>query len=579
MQRDAIASTVHVVGDVEFADGDVDDDVLRCFVALVEELQAIDAGEDELRTALVAGAARMVAADAAWLTSVDPRRPSAETVVAAWGMRAAGPIGAPGGSGAGMRSLRRVLSLSDADAYLSPGVAEQLRGEGFAGLAVAPLAERATLSGCLYVARRRPGTFTAFQCQALGRLVEHASLALQRGAAFRALDARRARLRRWLELHGEMSAVTVRGIGVEGVLEMVASLLGRPTALDVAPHALGDAARWVGGEQPERTGPSVSWPVLVGGDEIGTLHALGDGPLSEIQIGILRYGARLIAIEVLKVRGAADSEADLRSALLEKLIDGGDRDDPAIATRAARLNVRLDVPRRLFAFSSPGDSRETGLLEVARRCADIATAGSVAGTLTARLDGSVLVALAEDAPGSEGFVDDVRSRMRARGAMVTSAIARPAADLSVAAHEALACLALAARAPRAGATVDAGTLGALYFLLDAPSLDDAAQLVEADLGALLVYDRTARVPLQPTLESWLSADGHTAAAARTCGVHPSTLKYRIGRLQGVLGVSLSDRDVRLRLGLALELRRFLATLGISVMDDAPAGPGRELRGS
>ena len=70
--------------------------------------------------------------------------------------------------------------------------------------------------------------------------------------------------------------------------------------------------------------PAGSWPIIVGGEEVGTLTAVGSEPLSALEFGMVRYGARLIAVEVVARRAAEDVDRRDRAELLNQLLAGGD---------------------------------------------------------------------------------------------------------------------------------------------------------------------------------------------------------------------------------------------------------------
>jgi DNA-binding PucR family transcriptional regulator len=76
--------------------------------------------------------------------------------------------------------------------------------------------------------------------------------------------------------------------------------------------------------------------------------------------------------------------------------------------------------------------------------------------------------------------------------------------------------------------------------LIAASPDTARMLIRAVLGNLLAMPDRARDPLVETLEHWLEAKGSVAEAAHTLFCHPNTVRYRINRLEEILGVDLSD---------------------------------------
>jgi DNA-binding PucR family transcriptional regulator len=64
----------------------------------------------------------------------------------------------------------------------------------------------------------------------------------------------------------------------------------------------------------------------------------------------------------------------------------------------------------------------------------------------------------------------------------------------------------------------------------------------------------------PTLAAYLDAGGAQQATADTLGVHVSTLKYRLGRIEAVTGHDLSVPDVRFQLQVALAVQRTLSVL-------------------
>ena len=56
-----------------------------------------------------------------------------------------------------------------------------------------------------------------------------------------------------------------------------------------------------------------------------------------------------------------------------------------------------------------------------------------------------------------------------------------------------------------------------------------------------------------TLRAWLDRPGQVQAVAATLGVHPQTVRYRLGRLRELFGERLEDPDARFELALALRV--------------------------
>lgn len=88
-----------------------------------------------------------------------------------------------------------------------------------------------------------------------------------------------------------------------------------------------------------------------------------------------------------------------------------------------------------------------------------------------------------------------------------------------------------------------------------PLLADDAVRAFADglLRALKDHDATGRGDLVASLRAWLSRHGQWDAAAADLGVHRHTLRYRMRRVEEILGRSLDDPDVRMELWLALKV--------------------------
>ncbi len=72
------------------------------------------------------------------------------------------------------------------------------------------------------------------------------------------------------------------------------------------------------------------------------------------------------------------------------------------------------------------------------------------------------------------------------------------------------------------------------------------------LGAVLDYDAEHGTDLVGTLRTFLDGSGSWTTAAAELHVHVNTLRYRIGRVEELLGVDLGDFATRVDLYLALQ---------------------------
>jgi DNA-binding PucR family transcriptional regulator len=99
------------------------------------------------------------------------------------------------------------------------------------------------------------------------------------------------------------------------------------------------------------------------------------------------------------------------------------------------------------------------------------------------------------------------------------------------------------------------------MLLGAMESPFAAQLLAAQLGPLLAYDRRRGTQLVPTAWTFLENDGSIAAAANALHIHANTLRQRLDRIDALLGESWRRGGRSLDVHVALRLWR-LQSVGV-----------------
>lgn len=274
-----------------------------------------------------------------------------------------------------------------------------------------------------------------------------------------------------------------------------------------------------------RVGARVAWRRLsaaaaAAGVAVAEQHALAEA--------IFAYIDELAAESV---EGYAEAQADVagdlqrrRETVLRLLVGPGAPDPEALA--AAAQDAAWPLPVRVAVLACEGEPGP-----VARRLGGDALHGRLA-------DVGVVVAPAATTLVAEASVAAERCRQRVA--------VGPATDPSEASRSlrwATAALALP------GAVVVAEERLADLVLSAAP--DVLAALRERALAPLADQTPASRDRLARTLRSWLRHAGARAAVAAELGVHPQTVRYRVGRLRELFGDRLEDPDRRLELLLAL----------------------------
>ena len=103
-----------------------------------------------------------------------------------------------------------------------------------------------------------------------------------------------------------------------------------------------------------------------------------------------------------------------------------------------------------------------------------------------------------------------------------------------------------------GPVFDFSDVGSYSLMLRDP--ERARRFVSSALAPLAGFKSQW---LEPTLEAYIASQGRIKEVAMELGVHPNTVKYRLGEIREPLGIVLRDPHRRVQLLTALRLRRLL----------------------
>ena len=128
-------------------------------------------------------------------------------------------------------------------------------------------------------------------------------------------------------------------------------------------------------------------------------------------------------------------------------------------------------------------------------------------------------------------------------------------------EEALASIRIAERFDLSGAALIGRTPIVKYYgILDEFMRDErrARNFLDDTLGPLMMSNIKHKDEYYDTLEAYLQYGKNMADIYRNTGLHRNTVKYRIARMQDVLGTDLNDIQANLSIWLALQIRKLLA---------------------
>ncbi|PBC60760.1 PucR family transcriptional regulator [Streptomyces sp. Tue6028] len=394
--------------------------------------------------------------------------------------------------------------------------------------------------------------------------------------------------------------------GPEGLLAALAGQVDGWAALyDASGAVVATAPEWAGRRAArltpdverlrERPAPASS---VVGGDDRVELHSLGTGrrPRAALAVGTAaalgtaeRYAVHsaiaLLTLTTERSRSLHAAEQRIGASVLRMLLAG--EPDHARTVAGDLYGELLDAPFRLILAESASASAARAHADGHARVSAAAPAqtavtvpdtngdpldglAEVVESAAARSgesvlvvpDGERLVVLAVDGGAAVAACGDYAAALEASRAAVREqpavdedelvvGLSAPAGPIAAAAAYKQAEQALSVARRRGRFLVEHEELAAGSVL---PLLADDAVRAFADglLRALHEHDATGRGDLVASLRAWLSRHGQWDAAAADLGVHRHTLRYRMRRVEEILGRSLDDPDVRMELWLALK---------------------------
>ena len=373
-------------------------------------------------------------------------------------------------------------------------------------------------------------------------------------------------LQRSMDIHDRLTQVAVSGEGQPGIARALHELTGMPVAVE---DRYGNLAAWAGPGQPDRY-PKESFakrehllrrlmrsskPVRDGerlillasprNDVLGVLALIDpDRRADNADLVALEHGATVLAMELARLRGIADTELRLRRDLVHDLLAGTD-DESALA-RAGALDYDLRRPHRVVVVEGKGRARaHDALLSAVRRALRTARQEGLCETWS----GSVAVVTAGQADWEQlrrAIVSDLGGQCHIG---IGGPCARPS-ELPRSLREAGLALRLQKTLLPGSGACEYPKLGIFRMLAAIPDLTDVEAFIREWLGSLLDYDARRKAELVHTLTQYLEHGGNYDATAAQLSVHKSTLKYRLQRIRDLTGLELNDPDVHFNLQLA-----------------------------
>ena len=380
-----------------------------------------------------------------------------------------------------------------------------------------------------------------------------------------------ATLRHNTAIHDRFTQVALAGGGYQGVVNALFELTGLPAAIeDGNGHVIASASpsetpvrravfntkreALIQGAtrsgRPMRTGDRLLAVVRPHPDVVGVLMLVDPNNVAGRQGEVaLEHGVTVLAIELARLHGLAETELRLGRNLVADLLQG--QADDAVA-RAQALGHDLHRPHRVIVLGI--DARhitpDDALLRVREALSGSLAARGTAPSPLLMQAGHTIVALVTTKAADSDLLPSLQRDAGRKSRIGVGGVCRSFEDFPRSYREAQVALRLA-QTSREGSTIMRYDELGVYQLLSEvadPRVLDA--FVRNWLGPLIDYDVAHGSDLVATLSAYLEVGGNYDSTARALTVGRSTVRYRIRRIQELSGLDLSDPDTRFQLQLA-----------------------------
>jgi purine catabolism regulator len=317
---------------------------------------------------------------------------------------------------------------------------------------------------------------------------------------------------------------------------------------------------------PDRPGAQLAVaPIVAGGANHGSIVASASGGgLGTVAMQALERAATVAALVITKQLAVSAVESKFRGDFLREALNGaaGSADD--VVQHSAQLGWDVDRPLAVVIatldepMSAPSTAARTPLDRLASAWQQTVRARDNAAPVVGFTN--EIVALLPAAPDAleRTVADVVRAVTGDRGggrhsfSTGVSRLIDSMADLPAAYEQATTALRVGRRTYGAGSIAHFDDLGVQRILSLVGESDELRSFAAETLGGLDA-DTPEMRDLRATLRELIDRNCNIAATARALHFHYNTLRYRIVKLESMVGPFTTDARVRLDVALALQV--------------------------
>ncbi|WP_064844073.1 MULTISPECIES: helix-turn-helix domain-containing protein [unclassified Rhizobium] len=437
----------------------------------------------------------------------------------------------------------------------------------------------------------------------LGTIIHLGAIAVEREHRLEAEKRSAQRLERALKAHTSLLEHVLSDGSVAPLSAMVGMMLPNPTVvIDFTanqviagrpPNALYDETSW-----PEAASTTLARPLMKAARdaiEHGTTNAanlfLDDGiqrfkisariealmvdnqlvgaliifptsrEFSDLDLLMLDSAKFALSVQMMRSFIRFRFETRTQSELFFEIVEARWGDAGDVAQRAQRLGLSFAVPQQMIVVDFPDKTKAFGgaSVDVEHTLTRIMQQASVQANLIA-IDGGVVCLMPYDTSKRQERTAKLTRRIAeelgryfGEAPVVVSGNRCDTLPDYPAAWERCGRMIRIGRSFGLTGAISAQDFGPLPMLVAASEAGDVRSFVQESVGAIAEHDRENGTPYMETLSTYLQEGCRSQACADTMGLHVTTLRYRLSRIQELFGVDVETPEKRFAVELAIRL--------------------------
>ena len=397
-------------------------------------------------------------------------------------------------------------------------------------------------------------------------------------------------LEKSLEMHNQLTGLVLRGKGIKAICETLTAFVGSPIQIEDHNFSIKASTmhiaetEYIGGrdlaedkkysrqvfELFQQRKPVEIFtdynikqyivPIVAGQQFMGliTTH-FAHKKIKQLDKVALEQGATIVALEMLKQRAAVEQTKRLKETFMEHVLEKNYESTEWMHHRALQLGFDIRNSFQVITVEVvPGRndrSRPELLQEIRDYCIDAFPSSTV---ITKNNHILIIVSFNnnEKKHGAKQLVEALKEKLlnmlvEGKWWVAIGTLCDKMEDVFISYRNAVTSLDIMKSLNLTNRIVSYNNLG--IFSLIEINPQNFAEFAKRTIGPLIVYDQEHNTQLVKTLSLFFKNNSNVLKAAREGYLNPSTVKYRLRRIQEITGLNLKETETCLQLQLALRI--------------------------